>query len=526
MKYKRLFEPERIGGLRIRNRVVMTAMGNGLASWNGEASPELIRFYEDRARGGCGLICTEFTRVDETGGACNPNQLCAANRKHVRSLQRMAECVHRHGAKLFVQLHHGGGEAPPELNGGKQPMGPSACRNKVSGLAVREMAGEEIRDVEEKFVNAAVNCRKAGIDGVELHAAHGYLLSAFLSPYTNHRTGRYGGTPENRRRIVTEIIAGIRGACGPYPICVRMNADDFVEGGITPESAVETAKILEAAGADALNVSCGVYESAPDMIEPNYYEEGWRKELGRRIRANVSIPVISVNTIKYPQTAERLLEEGCCDFAGVARGQMADPEWVNKAKAGREDLIRKCMGCMECNKSVVLDGCLSCAANPVTGRGTMYGEEFLIRNGNGRTVAVLGGGPAGMQAALVLAKRGFRVVLLEKAEALGGLARLAALPPHKTMVSILRESGVRLLLNHTLTGVREGEIVMARTGGGEAVLASDDVVLAAGRRPDPRLYEEMAAAFDRVVSVGECAAVGGILEATRSANDNVWFLLA
>ena len=380
--------------------------------------------------------------------------------------------------------------------------------------------------MEEKFVNAAVNCRKAGIDGVELHAAHGYLLSAFLSPYTNHRTDRYGGTPENRRRIVTEIIAGIRGACGAYPICVRMNADDFVEGGITPESAVETAKILEAAGADALNVSCGVYESAPDMIEPNYYEEGWRKELGRRIRANVSIPVISVNTIKYPQTAERLLEEGCCDFAGVARGQMADPEWVNKAKAGREDLIRKCMGCMECNKSVVLDGCLSCAANPVTGRGTMYGEEFLIRNGNGRTVAVLGGGPAGMQAALVLAKRGFRVVLLEKAEALGGLARLAALPPHKTMVSILRESGVRLLPNHTLTGVRGGEIVMARTGGGEAVLASDDVVLAAGRRPDPRLYEEMAAAFDRVVSVGECAAVGGILEATRSANDNVWFLLA
>lgn len=649
MEYRKLFEPGQIGGLRLRNRVVMTAMGNGLASWNGEASPELIRLYEDRARGGCGLICTEFTRVDEASGACNPNQLCIAGRKHVRSVQRMAECVHRHGGRLFVQLHHGGGEAPPELNGGKQPMGPSRVINKVSGLEVREMTAAEIGEMEEKFVNAAVNCQKAGVDGVELHAAHGYLLSAFLSPYTNHRTDRYGGTAENRCRIVTEIIAGIRRACGAYPVCVRMNADDFVDGGVTLEEAVEHARVLEAAGADALNVSCAVYESAPNMIEPNYYEEGWRKELGRRIKASVSIPVISVNTVKYPQTAERLLEEGVSDFVGVARGQLADPEWVNKTRDGREDLIRKCMGCMQCNRSVVLDGYLSCAANPVTGRGTMYNDEFLIRNGGGRTAAVLGGGPAGMQAAVVLAKRGFRVVLLERSESLGGLARLAALPPRKTMVaelirtmeaelrelgvevrlgtaaaletvkalepcavvtasggaaitpraegldrenvhsvedvllgrvrlsgkrvavigggmvgletahslcgenqiyvvemtdtagasmyrtvrnkllSILGEHGVELLLNHTLTAVEERGIGLIRAAGGKeerTTLPVDDVVIAAGRRPDLGLYEEMAAAFACVVPVGECTAAGGLLEALRSAHDRAWFLLA
>ena len=435
MSYQKLFEKGCIGGVEIRNRVAMTAMGNGLATWDGEASPELIRFYEDRAKGGCGLIFTEFTRVDENSGACNPNQLCIATRKHVRSVQRMAECVHRHGGKIFVQLHHGGREAPPALNDGKQPMGPSAILNKVNGLVSTEMTKEDIDDIVGKFVAAAANCKKAGIDGVELHGAHGYLLGSFISPYTNKRTDDYGGAVENCCRIVTDIIHGIRQTCGNYPICVRINGDDFVEGGITLDYAVQVAQVLEAAGADAINVSCAVYETVPNMIEPNYYEEGWRKNLAKTVKAHVHVPVIAVNTIKFPATAEKLLEEGVSDFVGVSRGQMADPEWVNKTKAGREDLIRKCMGCMQCNKSVVIDGYLSCAANPVTGRGTMYNDEYLIRSGEGKNVVVSGGGPAGMQAAITLAKRGFSVDLLEEKDYLGGMAYLATVPPHKTMVA-------------------------------------------------------------------------------------------
>ena len=435
MSYQKLFEKGCIGGVEIRNRVAMTAMGNGLATWDGEASPELIRFYEDRAKGGCGLIFTEFTRVDESSGACNPNQLCIATRKHVRSVQRMAECVHRHGGKIFVQLHHGGREAPPALNDGKQPMGPSAILNKVNGLVSTEMTKEDIDDIVGKFVAAAANCKKAGIDGVELHGAHGYLLGSFISPYTNKRTDDYGGSVENCCRIVTDIIHGIRQTCGNYPICVRINGDDFVEGGITLDYAVQVAQVLEAAGADAINVSCAVYETVPNMIEPNYYEEGWRKNLAKTVKAHVHVPVIAVNTIKFPATAEKLLKEGVSDFVGVSRGQMADPEWVNKTKAGREDLIRKCMGCMQCNKSVVIDGYLSCAANPVTGRGTMYNDEYLIRSGEGKNVVVIGGGPAGMQAAITLAKRGFSVDLLEEKDYLGGMAYLATVPPHKTMVA-------------------------------------------------------------------------------------------
>ena len=435
MSYQKLFEKGCIGGVEIRNRVAMTAMGNGLATWDGEASPELIRFYEDRAKGGCGLIFTEFTRVDENSGACNPNQLCIATRKHVRSVQRMAECVHRHGGKIFVQLHHGGREAPPALNDGKQPMGPSAILNKVNGLVSTEMTKDEIDFIVGKFIAAAANCKKAGIDGVELHAAHGYLLGSFISPYTNKRTDDYGGSVENCCRIVTDIIHGIRQTCGNYPICVRINGDDFVEGGITLDYAVQVAQVLEAAGADAINVSCAIYETVPNMIEPNYYEEGWRKNLAKTVKAHVHVPVIAVNTIKFPATAEKLLKEGVSDFVGVSRGQMADPEWVNKTKAGREDLIRKCMGCMQCNKSVVIDGYLSCAANPVTGRGTMYNDEYLIRSGEGKNVVVIGGGPAGMQAAITLAKRGFSVDLLEEKDYLGGMAYLATVPPHKTMVA-------------------------------------------------------------------------------------------
>jgi 2,4-dienoyl-CoA reductase-like NADH-dependent reductase (Old Yellow Enzyme family)/thioredoxin reductase len=482
LRYKMLFEKGKIGRVTIRNRVAMTSMGNGLASCDGEASAELIRFYEDRARGGCGLIFTEFTRVDSTSGACNPNQLCIAERRHVRSMERLAQSVQRYGGKLFVQLHHGGREAPPALNAGQVPMAPSAVLNKVSGIVPREMTVEEIQAMEGKFINAAVNCMKAGVDGVELHAAHGYLLSEFVSPYTNKRTDLYGGSVENCCRIVTEILMGIKKACGTdYPVIVRMNGSDFVDGGIDLDYAVEVAKVLEAAGADALDVSCAVYESVPKMIEPNYFEAGWRKYLAKTVRQNVSIPVIAVNTITYPSSAEELLEEGVSDFVGVSRGQMADPEWVNKTKAGREDLIRKCMRCMNCNKSVVQDRYLSCAANPTTGYATLYNDETLIRNGEGRNVAIIGGGPAGMQAAIVLARRGFHAVLFEKNSELGGLAILAGKPPHKemvnefikTLVAEMREYGVEVHLNTLATVQKLKELepyaVVAANGGRQIV---------------------------------------------------------
>lgn len=191
MKYEKLFQPGKIGNLELRNRVVMTAMGALMGDWNGCTTPEQIRFYEDRAKGGCGLIIPEFTSVDADSGHCNPIQLGIYDSRQIKSFQLICEAVHRHGAKIFIQLHHGGREAPPACNGGRQAMAPSVELNSVVGRATilpREMTIEDIDNLVEKYVQAAVNSELAGADGVEVHAAHGYLVQQFLSPYTNKRT--------------------------------------------------------------------------------------------------------------------------------------------------------------------------------------------------------------------------------------------------------------------------------------------------------------------------------------------------
>lgn len=443
MKYEKLFQPGKIGNLELRNRVVMTAMGALMGDWNGCTTPEQIRFYEDRAKGGCGLIIPEFTSVDADSGHCNPIQLGIYDSRQIKSFQLICEAVHRHGAKIFIQLHHGGREAPPACNGGRQAMAPSVELNSVVGRATilpREMTIEDIDNLVEKYVQAAVNSELAGADGVEVHAAHGYLVQQFLSPYTNKRTDEYGGSMENRCRFLVRILTGIRAAVsGDFVVGARINGNDFVEGGNDLAACTEIAKYLEPY-VDYFNVSCGVYASAPTMIEPCYSPEGWRKNLAKTIKAAVNVPIIAVNTIKHPETAERFLQEGVSDFVGMSRMQLADPDVVKKAMAGREDLIRKCLGCMNCNKSVVAGKNLHCAINPVTGRATVYGDENLVKTGDDRTVAVVGGGPGGMQAALLLKKRGYHPIILESSDHLGGSAVLASKAPCKGMVTELIET--------------------------------------------------------------------------------------
>ena len=443
MKYEKLFQPGKIGNLELRNRVVMTAMGALMGDWNGCTTPEQIRFYEDRAKGGCGLIIPEFTSVDADSGHCNPIQLGIYDSRQIKSFQLICEAVHRHGAKIFIQLHHGGREAPPACNGGRQAMAPSVELNSVVGRATilpREMTIEDIDNLVEKYVQAAVNSELAGADGVEVHAAHGYLVQQFLSPYTNKRTDEYGGSMENRCRFLVRILTGIRAAVSrDFVVGARINGNDFVEGGNDLAACTEIAKYLEPY-VDYFNVSCGVYASAPTMIEPCYSPEGWRKNLAKTVKAAVHVPVIAVNTIKHPETAERFLQEGVSDFVGMSRMQLADPDVVKKAMAGREDLIRKCLGCMNCNKSVVAGKNLHCAINPVTGRATVYGDENLVKTGAGRTVAVVGGGPGGMQAALLLKKRGYYPVIFESRDHLGGSAVLASKAPCKGMVAELIET--------------------------------------------------------------------------------------
>ena len=480
MHYEKLFAPGRIAHLELKNRIVMPAMGCSLAEHSGEPGPRMIRYYADRARGGTGLIITEITRIDDETGVGTPNQLAVTDSFVIGQLSRLAEAVHAYDTKLFVQLHHPGNQTPSRLIGGRQPVSASDVTCKVIGEQPRALSTEEVEGLVKKFVIGAVLCQKAGVDGVEIHGAHGYLVSQFLSPHTNKRTDKYGGSFEGRMRFATEIILGIRAYCGPkFPIGIRINGSDYLADGITEEDAIAQAKYFEKLGVCYLNVSCGTYDSGATIIEPNYFQEGWKKHLAANIKKAVSIPVIAVCNIKHPAVAEQLLEEDFADFVGIARGNLADPEWANKAEKGADKLIRKCLGCMECFR-ILNDGLpLGCTLNPVLGREFEWGDEKLVRNGAGRTVAVVGGGPAGFEAALTLRKRGFRVVLFEAKEHIGGTVALAAVPPCKTMLgefidtmeAQLEQAGVELRLNTpaTVEAVRE--------------IGAEAVFLAAGGRP-------------------------------------------
>lgn len=485
---RKLFQRGTIGNLELKNRVVMPAMGCSFASETGIASDEMIRYYQDRAKGGCALIITEITRVDDETGIGTPCQLSVTKKENIPSLVRLAEAIHAYDSKIFVQLHHPGNQTPSRLLGGKAPVSASDVTCKIIGDKPRALTTEEVEALVQKFVTGAVYCQIAGIDGVEIHAAHGYLVNQFMSPHTNKRTDKYGGDFMGRMRFVTEIIKGIQMFCGPkYPISVRINGDDFIEDGIKLEEAVQMAVYLEKLGIQCLNVSCGTYESGYTIIEPQGMPEAWKQHLAKTIKAHVSIPVIAVNNIKHPAVAEQLLQADVCDFVGIARGQLADSEWANKAKAGKEELIRKCLSCMECFRVLNALRPLECTINPVLGRELHFNDDTMKKDGDGRKVVVIGGGPAGMQAAIVLAKRGFKPVIFEKDSKLGGAANLAAIPPHKelmgefvdTMIEELKALKVEVRLNSPATVEEVAKLypvgIFLATGGNPIIPALDGI---------------------------------------------------
>lgn len=460
MKYEKLFSRGKIGNLELKSRIVMPPMGTSMACANGEASDRIIRYYEERAKAGCALICTEVTCVDEDTGAGGWYQLHATSMKHAQSLKKLADAVHRHDTKIFLQLHHPGREISAAMQPAGEIVAPSAIPCPVTQEMPRAMETKEVEAMVQKFVRGATIAKAAGMDGVELHAAHGYLINQFLSPMTNKRTDKYGGDFVNRMRFIAEIIIGIRFACGPqFPVSVRFSADEFQEGGIDLNEGVRIARYLESLGVVSLNISCGTYATGNTIVEPYFRKPGWKKHLAATIKQNVKIPIIAVNTIKHPETAEQMLEEGVCDFVALGRAQLADPQWAKKAKEGNEHLIRQCMGCMFCFKAALSGMPIICNANPELGQELIYNEDTLKKDGNGRTVAVVGGGPGGMQAAMVLARRGFKTVLFEKSDRLGGQMNFAHKPPNKeqilalihTMENQVKEAGVEVRLNTEAT---------------------------------------------------------------------------
>ncbi|MBR0385023.1 MAG: NAD(P)-binding protein, partial [Erysipelotrichaceae bacterium] len=424
---KKLFEKGYIGKLQLKNRVVMTAMTTGYAGLDGAPTEQLTKYYEERAKGGVGLIVTEIFRVNQEHGVAFPRQMYALNPMNVQPLAQMVARVHQYGTKIFAQIHHGGSTNSPELNNGKI-YGPSAIAN-VSGIVPEPFTLQQIEELKQQFIMTAAACKSADFDGVELHAAHGYLLCEFLSASSNQRDDQYGGSLENRCRLPIEILQGIKAVCGPdFPVAIRFSADEFDPdhpGSITLEEGVEIAKIFEAAGFDALDVSCGNYFTKyGENEEPYSYPEAWRKHISTAVKKAVNIPVIAINTIKRPETAEMLLEEGACDFVGVGRGHIADPQWVRKAAEGRSDEIHKCIGCIYCFESIYSVGYMRCSVNPRVGKEYTLPEEGK-KNGNGYKVGIIGAGAAGMQAARVLAVRNFDVTVYDRLPEPGGAMILA-----------------------------------------------------------------------------------------------------
>lgn len=445
--YKKLLEPGRIGKLQLRNRSVMMPMATDMADKDGIVTPRQIRYYQERAKGGIGMIINEYTGVDDIDSIPSIHNLRIARDYHISAMEELTDAVHMYGALICAQIHHGGATSNPNFTG-RQNLAPSAVPIADGRPVPKEMTIEDIKRVEQKFIDAAVRCKKAGYDAVELHGAHGYLMAQFWSKYYNRRTDEYGGSVENRCRFIAEIIAGIREKLGDFPIIVRMCGDEMtpVEGFLTLEDGLEIAKYLESLGIDAINISNGSARNGDANCEPFSYQPGWKKHVAKAYKEALSIPVIATNTIKNPEFAEQMLEEEVCDFVGLGRSQLADPYFMQKTADGCAELVTPCIGCLYCRERVLRDGLpIRCAVNPRTAREIDF--DYITEDGYGGSVVVIGTGPAGMEAAKILAMRGFEVTIIDRNERPGGTLNIADKPPFKDKITAYVDSMERQLLD-------------------------------------------------------------------------------
>ena len=431
MNYPNIFKPGKIGNLDIKNRIVFPPMEILGAGFNGEMSDDMIAYYEERAKSGVGLIITAYASVDdEYSQSFAGAQLKLTDPKHTSAMSKLARVMHKYDTKVWTQIYMAGRQAVPSRITGKRMIAPSPIGYSCHDQIPEEMTLEEIKSAVKKHGKAALILKNADMDGVEILAAGGYMVNQFMSDYSNKRKDEYGGSFENKMRFLKEIIEEIRMRCGPeFAISVRFDADEFTEGGYGLEEGIRIAKYLESLGVDALNVQNGNQEKRYYIIEPVTFKTGWKSYISKAIKEAVSIPVIATSVIKLPEQAEKLLKEGAMDFAAVGRGIYADPQWVKKAKEGRQEDIKPCIGCLYCLEQTAKFRRSTCAVNCRAARE----QEFppAPKNLCGKSIIVVGSGPAGMEAAVVLANRDAKVTVLEKNNYVGGSIELAARTPDK-----------------------------------------------------------------------------------------------
>ena len=475
--FKHLFTPFQIGKMELRNRIVMLPMTTGYGEVDETVGDRFIAFFAARAEGGAGLIVIPFSPV-AAGSPAEPGIFAD---RFLPGVSRLTAAIRAHGAKSSCQLitsyHVILGNGTPEA------VGPSPVLNQILRRTPRALTVAEIKSIVAAYGSAARRVREGGFDALEVLVGGGYLLNRFLSPIANLREDEYGGSLENRLRIVREVVAAIRAAVGDdFPVGVRLNLDEQMPGGHTIAESVPVARALEEAGVNFIDSYTGWHEASVPTVAASVPKGGFA-HLAGAIRGAVGIPVIAANRINDPFTAERILSAGQADLVGMARALLADPELPNKAREGRTDEIVPCIACSRCLGEIMSiyknwgDGTNAfCSVNPLAGR---EGEHRLEPAGKSKNVFVVGGGPAGLEAARVAALRGHRVTLFEREGETGGWLRVGCLPPHKEEIAALagsltaraQKAGVEIRLRHEADP------------GTLAAAAPDALVFAAGASP-------------------------------------------
>lgn len=431
LNYNYLFQPLNIGSLQVKNRFVLPAVSTNFAHEDGQVSQRMIDYYSARARGGFGMIVVEASAVHPSGKALE-NEVGVWDDCFIPGLSKLASAIRQNGARAILQLHHAGRQTTSEINGGYPVVAPSAVPCPVRQQMPIALTTEEAGELARSYGLAARRAQLAGFDGVEINASHGYIIAQFMSLYANKRTDRYGGSFENRMRFPTEIIQSIRQQTGAsFPVIFRMSGDEAVTAGRGKWETPAVAAKMQEAGADAISVSGGVYASVEHMSGPGRMPPAHNVEAAALVKGSVTVPVITAGRINSPSLAESILAAGKADFVAFGRSGLADPELPNKALTGREEEILPCVGCLQGCIGYLLEEhrTVSCLVNPFAGEeGTMYIHPAVCK----KQVCIAGGGPAGLYAAWILAKRGHQVTLFEKDAQLGGQLRLGAVPNGKS----------------------------------------------------------------------------------------------
>ncbi len=452
--FSRLFTPVRIGSLEIPNRIVMLPMTTGFCEADETVGDRFIRFYAERAQGGAGLIIIPFSPV-AVGGAVEPGLY---DDRFLPGIRKLTAAIHSHGARsacqLIITYHMILKDQLPEV------VAPSPVMNQLLHMVPRAITREEIGFIVDQYGKAARRARAGGFDAVEILVGAGYLLNRFLSPISNLREDEYGGSLENRLRIILEIVSAVKKAVGDdFPIGVRLNVEEQMPGGHTVEESKTVARMLEAAGISFINAYTGWHESRVPTVAPSL-PKGAFAHLAAAIKTSVNIPVIAANRINDPFTAEKIISSGQADLVGMGRALLADPALPEKAREGRIKEITPCLACSNC-LSALLTGAykkegqqvgIVCTVNPTVGQ---EGQDFLRKTEKPKKVFIVGAGPAGLEAAWAAAARGHKVTLFEKQDQPGGWLRVACLPPHKedlrtlmdNLVDRALKAGVEIRLN-------------------------------------------------------------------------------